>query len=77
MTMHAKEWFKKNVDTLQLVAAFCAMIVALCEVIENPGRLAILLGLVAVSVGFGATLAILIVNRYHKRRANPESQTEK
>jgi hypothetical protein len=77
MTTNTKQWFRKNVGIIQLVVTFCAMIVAIFEVIENPGRLAILLGLVAVSVGFGASLAILVSDRYHNRKANAKDQAEK
>lgn len=76
MMMNAKGWFNNNVDIIQLVVAFSAMVVALGEVIEKPGSLAMLLGLVALSVGFGASLAILVGDRYRRRRAKSENRTD-
>jgi hypothetical protein len=66
MKTQSKTWFHKNVDLIQLAVTFAATIVTLLEVIENPGRLAILISFMVGSIGFGASLAIFIIGRYYK-----------
>jgi hypothetical protein len=66
MKTKSNTWFKKNVDIIQLAITFVATIISLFEVIDNPGRLAILISLMVGSMGFGASLTIFIIGRYYK-----------